>query len=159
MIAVRCDFSLVWAILFAAALAYMTAGAAEPEPKAEAKKPPTPTIVSAQALAQAVEDDVNATARRYQLTELQTDGVVAEHAEHKDKVAVIKFKLMVKDRETGKMVEFTIFCVLKTPMQKGDQGLDAMAVGAKVTVRGTSIAMGNRQLTLGNCVLAGEREK
>ena len=136
----------------------------EPEPKAEAaktepKKSSAPIVVSAHNLAQAVQDDVNSAARKYHLTELQVDGVVAGQSEYKGRVAVIKFELMVKDRKTDKMVEFTVFCSLKDPLPKGDKRLDELAVGMKVTVRGKSTAMGNGQVTLTNCIIVREGDK
>jgi hypothetical protein len=136
----------------------------EPRPKSEPtqtepKKTGDPIVVSADKLAQAVQDDVNSAASKYHLTELQVDGVVAGQSEYKGRVAVIKFELMVKDRKTDKMVEFTVFCSLKDPLPKGDKGLDEIAVGKKVTVRGKSTAMGNGQVTLTGCIIVRARDE
>jgi hypothetical protein len=89
----------------------------EPGPKTEPsqtepKKTAAPIVVSADTLAQAVQDDVNSAAKKYHLVELQVDGVVAGQSEYKGRVAMIKFELMVKDRKTDKMVGFTVFCSL-----------------------------------------------
>jgi hypothetical protein len=123
------------------------------------KKSADPVVVSADTLAQAVQDDVNSAAKKYHLTELQVDGVVAKHSEFKGQVAMFQFDLSVKDRKTDKMVGFTIFCSLKDPLPKGDKRLDEFAVGKKVTIRGKSTAMGNGQVTLTDCMIVREGDK
>jgi hypothetical protein len=123
------------------------------DPKKEPKKTPDAIIVSANTLAQAVQDDVNTAAKKYHLEELQVAGVVTRLSESKGRVAMFQFDVMVKDRKTDKMVEFTIFCGLKDPLQKGDKKLDEIAVGKKATVRGRSTAMGNGQVTLTGCII------
>jgi hypothetical protein len=129
-----------------------------PAPRADAiqkesQKNSGPIVVSAQTLAQAVQDDVNAAAKKYHLTELQVDGVVTGQSASKGKVSLIKFELKVNDRKTNKMVDFTVFCGLKDPLPKGDKGLEDVAVGKTATVRGKSTAMGNGQVTLTGCII------
>jgi hypothetical protein len=125
------------------------------EPKqTEPEKRAKPIVISAEKLAQAVQDDVNAAVKKYHLVELQVEGVVAAHSESKGSVRMIQFKPMVKDRKTGKMVTFVVFCSLKSPLPKGDKRLDAIAVGRRVAVRGSSFAMGNGQVTMGPCIIA-----
>jgi tRNA_anti-like len=127
-------------------------GKIEPK-KTEPKKTPDPILVSADTLAQAVQDDVNAAAKKYHLRELQVEGVVSRQSEYKGQVGSFQFDVMVKDRKTDKMVGFTIFCGLKEPLPKGDKRLDEIAAGKKVTVRGRSTAMGNGQVTLTSCII------
>ncbi len=127
----------------------------QPEPK----KTPDPIIVSAGTLAQAVEDDVNSAAKKYHLTELQVEGVVTARPAYKGRIAIFQCEVMVIDRKTNKMVGFTIFCSLKDPLPEGDKRLDEFAVGKKVTVRGKSIAMGNGQVTLTNCIIVRQSDK
>lgn len=120
---------------------------AEPEKKAE------PLVVAPETLAQAVQDDVNAAARKYHLTELQLTGVVTKQSEYKGEVHSFQFDVMVNDRKLDKMVDFSIFFGLKDALPKGDKRIDEFAAGKTVTVRGKSIAMGNGQVTLLYCVL------
>lgn len=127
--------------------------------KPEPKKAADPVVVSAETLAQAVQDDVNTAVKKYHLTELQVDGVVGSLNESKGQVGMFRFNVMVKDRKTDKMVGFTIFCGLKEPLPEGDKRLDEIAVGKRVTIRGNSFAMGNGQVTLGGCVIVREGEK
>ncbi|HZZ81883.1 MAG TPA: hypothetical protein VFE62_25505 [Gemmataceae bacterium] len=122
--------------------------------KTEAK---TPIVVSGAVLAQAVQDDVSAAAKMYHLTELQVDGVIAGQSEFKERIAMLRLDFMVKDPKTKKMTDFSIFCSLKEPLAKGDKRLDELAVGKKVTVRGTSTAMGNGQVTLTGCLIVPKK--
>ena len=125
----------------------------------ELQKTPAPIIVSAETLAQAVQDDVNAAAKKYHLTELQIDGAVTKQSEYKGKVQTFQMDVKIKDRKTDKPVEFTIFFSLKDPLPKGDKRIEEFAVGKKVKVRGKSIAMGNGQVTLINCVIVRPTNK
>ena len=134
----------------------LTEGKKEEPPKKEAVKP---VVVSAETLAQAVQDDVIAAAKKYHLTELRIDGVVSKHMELKGEVHMIQFDVMVKDRKKDKMDGFTIFFSLKDRVPKGDKRLDEFAVGKKVTVQGKSFAMGNGQVTLMNCFIVREADK
>jgi hypothetical protein len=139
-----------------ASLPPLTEGKKEESPKNEAVKP---VVVSAETLAQAVQDDVRAAAKKYHLTELQIDGVVSKHMQIKGEVHMIQFDVMVKDREKDKRQGFTIFFSLKDRVPKGDKRLEEFAVGKKVTVRGKSFAMGNGQVTLMNCFVVREADK
>ena len=123
------------------------------------KKTPDPIIVSADTLAQAVQDDVNVAAKKYHLSELEVEGVVTARPMYKGRISMFQFDVMVIDRATDKMVGFTIFCGLKDPVPEGDKRLDDFAVGKKVTVRGKSIAMGNGQVTLTNCIIVRPSDK
>jgi hypothetical protein len=134
----------------------LTEGKKEEPPKKETVKP---VVVSAETLAQAVQDDVNDAAKKYHLTELQIDGVVSKHMELKGEVHMIQFDVMVKDRKKDKMDGFTIFFSLKDRVPNGDKRLDEFAVGKKVTVQGKSFAMGNGQVTLMNCFIVREADK
>lgn len=126
---------------------------AEPEKKAE------PLIVAPETLAQAVQDDVNAAARKYHLTELQLTGVVTKQSEYKGEVHSFQFDVMVNDRTMDKRVGFSIFFGLKEALPKGDNRINEFAAGKTVTVRGKSIAMGNGQVTLLYCVLVPKADK
>jgi hypothetical protein len=66
-----------------------SAGSAQ---KTEPKKPTAPIMVSAEKLAQAVQDDVIMAAMKYHLVELRVEGVVAGHSEIKGSVGMIQFK-------------------------------------------------------------------
>jgi hypothetical protein len=122
-------------------------------PKTGPEKGAKPIVISAEKLAQAVQDDVNAAVKKYHLVELQVEGIVAAHSESKGSVGMIQFKPMVKDNKTGKAVQFVVFCSLKSPLPKGDKRLDEIAVGKRVAVRGKSFAMGNGQVTMGPCII------
>jgi hypothetical protein len=120
---------------------------------------PGPIVVSGEVLAQAVLDDVNAAAKKYHLTELQIDGVVAKQTESKGKLVLVQFEVKAIDPKSNKPVSFTIFCSLKDQLPKGDERIDALAVGNKITVRGKSGAMGNGQVTLYKCVIVPKKEE
>lgn len=138
---------LIWSAAVASAQDKTSSQADPPD------KPAPPIVVAPETLAQAVQDDVNAAARKYHLTELQMTGVVTKQSGDKDKVHSLQFDVTITDRQTEKPVDFSIFFGLKDPLPKGDKRIEEFAAGKTVTVRGKSIAMGNGQVTLLYCVL------
>ena len=127
--------------------------------KPQPKSAPDPIVVSAETLAQAVQDDVNSAVKKYHLQELQVKGVVTARNQYKGKVGMFQFDVKVMDRATKKTVGFTVFCGLKEPLPDGDKRLDEIAVGKRVAVRGRSTAMGNGQVTLTGCVIVRQSDQ
>ena len=130
-----------------------------PALRQDAQKPPEkppekpPVVVSAEQLAQELHDDINTAYRRYGLIPLQVQGVVHKRMEDKGAIHMIQFLPPNKDRKTGTPVELVIFCGLQPPIPVGDKTAADLAVGKKVTIRGTMFAAGNGQATLGPCTL------
>jgi hypothetical protein len=157
------SFSVCLASSAVAVFSFLCLGTPTPQAKAlndsEKKKAAEPIVVSADTLAQAVLNDMDAAVKKYHLQDLQVDGVVSRQSEDKGRVVMIQFNVMVKDRKTDKMVEFTVFCGLKDPLPKDDKRLADLAVGKKVTVQGWSGAMGNGQVTLVKCVILRADDK
>ncbi len=122
-------------------------------PEKAPKKPPAPIAISAEKLAQELHDDLTPAYKRYGLVPLQVQGVVHKQAKSKTVINLVQFKPAIKDRKTGKPVEFIVFCGLRPFVPIREKAGADLAVGKKVTLRGTVIAAGNGQVTLTDCQL------
>jgi hypothetical protein len=125
-------------------------------PKQEPKKPAGPIVITAERLSQELYDDINAAYRRYGLTPLEVEGTIAKQSVNKGAIVMVQFQPPIKDRKTGKPVEWVVFCALRPPVPVGAPGAADLAVGKKVKLRGTMVAAGNGQATLSSCDIVRE---
>jgi hypothetical protein len=127
------------------------------DPRKPRKTPPdskkTPVIISAEQLAQELQDDLATNYPRYYGVPLQIDGVVAKQSQDKGAITMIQFEPSVKDKKTGKDVEFTVFCGLLKPVSIGSSDAAGLAVGQRVKLSGNLSAAGNGQATLNSCII------
>jgi hypothetical protein len=126
-------------------------------PPSEKKK--TPVAVTAQQLAQGLQDDLNATYGRYYGVPLQIEGVVAKQLQDKGAITMLQFDPPVTDKKTNKPVEFAVFCGLRRRVRVKSPAAVELAVGKRVTLVGQLSAAGNDQATLTSCVLQKQGKK
>jgi hypothetical protein len=114
-------------------------------------KKSAPVAISADKLAQGLQDDLAATYKRYYGVPLRIDGVVARQMQDKGAITMLQLKPLVTDRKTSKEVDFVIFCSLRKPVPVDSPAAADLAVGKRVRLVGNMFAAGNGQATLGPC--------
>lgn len=123
------------------------------------KKPKAPVAISAQQLAQGLQDDFGATYGRYFGVPILIDGVVSNLAKDKGAITMIQFAPPVTDKKTNKPVDLIVFCGLKDKIPEGSPAAADVAVGKHVHLIGSLSAAGNGQATLYSCVVQKQEPK
>jgi hypothetical protein len=122
-----------------------------PDDPRKPRKKIAPVAISAEQLAQGLQDDLNATYKRYYGIPLRIEGVVAKHSVDKGAIVMLQFAPSVTDKKTDKAVDFVVFCGLRKPVAVGSPEAAGIAVGKRVRLVGSMFAAGNGQATIGPC--------
>jgi hypothetical protein len=123
-------------------------------------KPPTtpkePVIVSAEQLAQEIQDNASAAYKRYSVSPLQVEGVISKRNEDKGAIHMIQMAPPIKDSKTGKPALIVIYCSLRTPIPLGDKAAEKLAVGMKVKIRGSLLSAAGGEAMFGPCEIVSD---